>query len=202
MKVKQPSYWKQFYCLIITLSLTLLLVINIICQSAIARYQQPTPQAILTLGGYRDREEFTAQFARFHLDLPIWVSTGSPPDVARKIFQDAEIINREVYLDRRATDTVTNFTTLVADFKKRNFKHIYVITSDFHLPRSKAIAFVILGSQGMTFTSVSIPSNNAPESKIKIVRDVARAFIWIVTKRTGSRFNNRQIVSIIHLNFS
>ena len=191
MKVKLQSYLKQYYLVVITLSLALLIVINIILQNAIARYQQPIPQAILTLGGGLDREEFTAQFAQSHPSLPIWVSTGSNPDVARKIFQDAGISQRQVYLDRRATDTVTNFTTLVADFKKRHFKHIYVITSNFHMPRSKAIAFVVLGSQGITFTPVSVPSKRPPEPKIKIVRDVGRAFMWILTKRTGSRFNNR-----------
>ncbi len=192
MKVKRQSYPRQYHLVVITLSLALLIVVNIILRSAISRYQQPIPQAILTLGGGLDREEFTAQFAQSRPSLPIWVSTGSNPDVARKIFQDAGIADRQVYLDRRATDTVTNFTTLVADFKKRNFKHIYLITSDFHLPRAKAIAFVVLGSQGITFTSVSVPSGRSPEPKIKIVRDVARAFIWILTKRTGSRFNNRQ----------
>ena len=171
----------------------LLFIGSIPIKIAIALYVQPTPQAILTLGGGLDREEFTAQFAQSYPSLPIWVSTGSPPDVARKIFQDAGLVHREIYLDRRATDTVTNFTTLVADFKKRNYQHIYVITSDFHLPRSKAIAFVVLGSQGITFTSIGIPSGRSSEPRIKIVRDVGRAFLWTLIKRTGSRFNRRQI---------
>ena len=192
MKVKPQTYFKQYYFVVITLSLALLIVVNIILQSTIARYRQPIPQAILTLGGGLEREEFTAKFAQSHPFLPIWVSTGSNPDVARKVFQDAGIADRQVYLDRRATDTVTNFTTLVADFKKRNLRHIYVITSDFHLPRSKAIAFMVLGSQGITFTPVSVPSEELSESKIKIVRDVVRATLWILIKRTGSRFNNRQ----------
>ena len=192
MKQKWQKFLKPHYFVVITLTLTLLIVVNIFLQSAIARYQQPIPQAILTLGGDVDRQKFTAQFAKSRPDLPIWVSTGSSPDVARKIFQDAGIAERQFYLDRRATDTVTNFTTLVADFKKRDFQHIYLITSDFHLPRSKAIAFVVLGSQGITFTPISIPSGRSPEPKIKIVRDVGRAFLWILTKRTGSRFNNRQ----------
>ncbi|MGF1538830.1 MAG: YdcF family protein, partial [Pleurocapsa sp.] len=137
-----------------------------------------------------DREEFTAQLARSHPTLPIWVSTGSPPQMTREIFKQAGILDREFYLDRRATDTVTNFTTLVADFKTRNFQHIYLITSDFHMLRAKAIAFVVLGSQGITITPLSVPSKQSSEPKIKIVRDVARAFLWIFTKRTGSSLNN------------
>ena len=193
MKVQRQSYPRRCYFVVITFSLALFIVANIILQSAIALYVQPTPQAILTLGGGIEREEFTAQFAQSYPSLPIWVSTGSNPDVARKIFQDAGIADRQVYLDRRATDTVTNFTTLAADFENRDFKHIYLITSNFHLPRAKAIAFVVLGSQGITFTSIGIPSVRSSEPKIKIVRDVCRAFLWTLTKRTGSRFNRRKI---------
>ena len=117
--------------------------------------------------------------------------------MTREIFQEAGILDREFYLDRRATDTVTNFTTLVADFKKRKFKHIYLITSDFHMPRAKAIAFVVLGSQGITYTPVSVASNTPPESQLKIVRDLGRSFLWIFTKRTGSSWNRRSINSTI-----
>ncbi len=185
IKMKQ----RLFLCLF---GMTIFVILSslIPLRLAIARYQQPIPQAILTLGGGRDREEFTAQLARSHPTLPIWVSTGSPPQMTREIFKQAGILDREFYLDRRATDTVTNFTTLVADFKTRNFQHIYLITSDFHMLRAKAIAFVVLGSQGITITPLSVPSKQSSEPKIKIVRDVARAFLWIFTKRTGSSLNN------------
>lgn len=185
IKMKQ----RLFLCLF---GMTIFVILSslIPLRLAIARYQQPIPQAILTLGGGTDREEFTAQLARSHPTLPIWVSTGSPPQMTREIFKQAGILDREFYLDRRATDTVTNFTTLVADFKTRNFQHIYLITSDFHMLRAKAIAFVVLGSQGITITPLSVPSKQSSEPKIKIVRDVARAFLWIFTKRTGSSLNN------------
>lgn len=75
-------------------------------------------QAILVLGGGEDREEFAAQFAEFHPVLKIWVSSGSPPNKSRAIFQDAGIADSRVYLDYRATDTVTNFTTLVRVFQQ------------------------------------------------------------------------------------
>ena len=180
---------KRIYLVIASLTVILLLIFSIPFKLAIARYQQPLPQAILTLGGGQDREEFTAQFAQSHPHLPIWVSTGIEPGMARKIFQDAGILERQFYLDRRATDTVTNFTTLVADFKKQHIQHIYLITSDFHLPRAKAIAFIVLGSQGITFTPVSLATYRKPEPKIKTIRDVGRSIIWIFTKHTGSSLN-------------
>jgi len=159
---------------------------------AIAQYQAPFPQAILTLGGGYKREVFTAEFATKHPKMPIWVSTGTKKVRAREIFQQAGIINRRVYLDRRATDTVTNFTTLVKDFKQQNIQHIYLITDDFHLARAKAIAFMVLGSQGITNTPVSLTTNRKPESKFKIIRDVARSYFWIITKHTGSSLNRRR----------
>jgi uncharacterized SAM-binding protein YcdF (DUF218 family) len=182
----------SFYLAIASLTLILLLAFSIPLKLAIARYQQPLPQAVLTLGGDPAREEFTAEFAQSHPNLPIWVSTGREITRAREIFHEAGIDNnRQIYLDRRATDTVTNFTTLVADFKKQHIQHIYLITSDFHMSRAKAIAFMVLGSQGITWTPVSLKTNISPESKLKILRDVGRSFIWIITKHTGSSLNGR-----------
>jgi uncharacterized SAM-binding protein YcdF (DUF218 family) len=186
MNIKWKKYWR-FYCiLLIILSFVLLVLVSIPVKIAIASYQQPVPQAILTLGGDTQREVFTAQFAKTHQYLPIWISTGSVPNVGRKIFQDAGILETQFHLDRRATDTVTNFTSLVEDFKKQDIKHLFLITSDFHLPRAKAIAFFVLGSHGITVTSVSVPSNHSPESWLIIIRDASRALFWIITGHTGA----------------
>jgi len=158
---------------------------------AIASYQNPHPQAILTLGGPPEREEFTAQFAKFHPSLKIWVSSGSPPRIARPIFQAAGIPDERVHLDQRALDTVTNFTSLVKDFKNQNLKHLYILTSDFHMPRAKAIATIILGSHGITFTPVSIPSNEPAESWLHIWRDIGRSIVWMFTGRTGASLKTK-----------
>ena len=152
----------------------------------IAHIQAPQPQAILTLGSWSDREYFTAQFATAHPDLEIWVSTGTPPENARAIFRAFNIPDSRVHLDRRAVDTVTNFTTLVADFKQRRIQHLYLITSDYHMMRAKAIATIILGSAGIAFTSVAVPSDTPPESWLRILRDIGRAILWIFTGRTGA----------------
>lgn len=175
----------RFICLAI--SLLLLLLISIIpLRLAIAFIHAPTPQAILTLGGGPDREQFTAQFAQGHPDLEIWVSSGTIDRKAYPIFQRWGIPLTRVHLDRRAVDTVTNFTTLVEDFKALKIEHLYLITGSFHLPRAKAIATLVLGSQGIAFTPVSYPSNKRSESWVPILRDVGRALLWIVTGRTGA----------------
>ena len=187
MKFHHKRKRYHFFCLASALILVLLSIIPV--RLVIASYQSPLPQAIFTLGGGEDREKFTAQFAQMHPSLEIWVSSGTPPNQAREIFQAAGIPNTRVHIDRRAVDTATNFTSLVKDFKKRNFHHLYLITSDFHMARAKAIATFVLGSQGITFTTASIPSNQPPESWFHILRDSGRAILWIFTGRTGASLN-------------
>ncbi|WP_243146931.1 YdcF family protein [Scytonema sp. UIC 10036] len=173
------------------LGLILILLSIIPVRLAIASYQAPFPQGILTLGGGADREQFTAQFAQHFPDLDIWVSSGTTPDQAYAIFQRADIPDSRLHLDYRAVDTVTNFTSLVPDFKQRHIQHLYVITSKFHMPRAKVIATLILGSQGITFTPLSVPSKEPKESLPHILRDSARSLLWIVTGRTGASLNPR-----------
>ncbi len=157
-------------------------------QLVIAQIHAPYPQAIFTLGGDLQREIFTAQFAKMHPNLEIWVSAGSPTEAASWAFNIAEIPLTRVHLDRRAVDTVTNFTSLVGDFKNRHFQHLYLITADYHMRRAKAIATFIFGSQGITFTPVSIPTDKPIEPLWRVLRDVCRALLWIFTKHTGASF--------------
>jgi uncharacterized SAM-binding protein YcdF (DUF218 family) len=172
-------------------ALIVLLFSSIPLRLAIASYQTPQPQVILTLGGSSKREEFTSQFAKLHPSLEIWLSTGSNPKIAAEIFRSAGIPDERVHLDWRAVDTVTNFTTLIGDFKRRGIQHLYLLTEDFHMPRAKAIATIILGSQGIAFTPVSIPSNEAQESWFHILRDIGRSIIWLFTGRTGASLKTK-----------
>jgi uncharacterized SAM-binding protein YcdF (DUF218 family) len=179
------------YGILFIFSLILAILSFIPIRIAIASFLAPYPQAFLTLGGGSKREEFTAELAKYYPTLDIWVSSGTPPKEASATFQAAGIPNSRLHLDYRAIDTVTNFTTLVADFKERGFKHIYLITSDFHMPRAKTIATLVLGSQGIIFTPVSVPSNEPEESMFRIVRDGGRSLLWIVSGHTGVSLNPR-----------
>ncbi len=183
----------RFFCWASALLLALISIIPV--RLAIAYHQAPLPQAIFTLGGGSDREKFTAQFAQMHPSLEIWVSSGTPPKTAHEIFQSAGISNTRVHIDHRAVDTVTNFTSLIQDFKKRNFQHLYLITSDFHIPRAKAIATLVLGSRGIAFTPISIPSNAPPESWLDTLRDSGRVLLWLVTGKTGASLKPKPSIS-------
>ncbi|MTJ53672.1 YdcF family protein [Anabaena sp. UHCC 0253] len=179
------------YTVLAATSFILIFLSIIPVRIAITSYQAPYPQAILTLGGDVEREKFTAQFAQQHPHLNIWVSSGRPAKQAHEIFESANISNSRLHLDYRAVDTVTNFTTLVADFQSYKIQHIYLITAAYHIPRAKIIATLILGSRGITFTPVTIPSPQPRESIVRIIRDTGRSILWIVSGRTGASLNPR-----------
>lgn len=158
-------------------------------QIAIASWQAPQPQAILVLNGHPQRIKFAAEFWQSHRQLHIWVSAGSEGEKLgySQIFAAAGIPPDQIHYDPCATDTVTNFTCTVDDFVRAELRHLYLITSDYHIARSRAIATLVLGSQGIIVTPISVPAPNfPPESRWRIVRDCFRSLVWIFTGRTGA----------------
>ncbi|KAM3116109.1 YdcF family protein [Phormidesmis sp. 146-33] len=176
---KQP---RRFWC--VSALLTIVCVGYIPAKLAQAKQQAPEPQLILFLGGGADRERSSVPTIQAHSQLAVWVSTGSPQ--AATIFESADIAPMRLHWDCRATDTVTNFTTVIKDLRKRDIRHVYVLTSDFHMPRAMAIATIVLGSQGIAFTPMVVPSHRPPESNLRILRDIGRSFVWLATGRTGA----------------
>lgn len=184
---KQKLKKYRFICFLS--AVPVLLLSSIILRLIIAYHQAPFPQAILMLGGSPVRPRFTAQFAQQHPSLDIWVSSGLPPKQVGPIFRAANIPANRIHLDYQAVDTVTNFTSLVDDFKRLQIRHLYLITSDFHMPRAKAIATLVLGSQGIAFTTVAIPTNRPTESWLFTLLDSGRALFWLLTGHTGASLN-------------
>ena len=178
---------------LLSLAMFLLILSSIPVRLVAAYLQSPQPQAILVLGGDPQRELAAAQLARHYPDLEVWVSSGALPKSSTATFAAAQVSAKRLHLDYRATDTVTNFTTLVSEFKQRHIQHLFLVTSNFHMLRSKAIATVVLGSQGIAFTPVAVPSRRAPESNLRIARDVARSLLWVMTGKTGAGWAERWI---------
>jgi len=146
------------------------------------------PQAILVLGGSTkrlEREKFTADFAKKYPNLPIWISGGSPESATKKVFSKAGVNQKRLYLDYRANNTVENFTTLVDDLKKRDIKKLYLVTSDYHMRRATVIGEIVLGSRGIDFKTVSVPSQNNSEPVGKSIRDGVRSIVWVATGLGG-----------------
>jgi uncharacterized SAM-binding protein YcdF (DUF218 family) len=142
------------------------------------------PQGIFMLGGGADREELTAKLAAAYPDLPVWISGGSHQ--APELLAQYEVDLQRVIFDNRATDTVTNFTTNLQSFKQHNLGHVFMVTSDFHMARAKAIAGVILGFYGITTTPVPVPSGHMKEPRYVVLRDVVRSFVWLLTGHSGA----------------
>lgn len=143
------------------------------------------PEAVLVLGGEPLREQFAAAFAKQHPGLPIWVSGGSNREYAEWIFQEAGVSNQLVHLDYAAVDTLTNFTTIVDKLKSQNINSVYLITSDYHMRRSQWIGQVVLGSRGIQFQPVAIPTGKPSEPVEKAVFDGLRAALWLATGDTN-----------------
>ncbi|MGA9378865.1 MAG: YdcF family protein [Phormidium sp.] len=157
-----------------------------------------TPQAVLMLGGSTsalEREKFTAKFVSQHPNLEnleIWISSGGSGkynNYVRKIFIKSGINSERIHFDEQAVDTVTNFTTLVDELKAKGVTSVYLVTSDYHLRRAEVIAEVVLGSRGIVFKSVAVPSKQSPEPIEKAIRDGARAILWVITGSTGENFS-------------
>ncbi|MFM7449805.1 MAG: YdcF family protein [Leptolyngbyaceae cyanobacterium] len=149
------------------------------------------PDAILVLGGTTGREEFAAKFAQTHLELPIWVSGGSNPEYTEAVFFDAGINRNRLHIDRSAVDTLTNFTSLVDEFKRQDIRQVYLITSDYHMRRAQVIGEIIFGSRGILLKPVEVRTQYEPEPLSKSLRDGARAVFWLATGRTGSTLVRR-----------
>lgn len=155
-------------------------------------YWEP-PQAVFVLGGAAEREIFAAHFAHEHPQLPIWVSSGSNPEYAEWVFSQAGIELERLHLDYRAVDTVTNFTTLVDELQAQGIHRVYLITSDDHMRRARIIGEIVLGSRGISFKAIAVPSGRSPEPIEKVVRDGARALLWLTTGYTGANIGQLKI---------
>lgn len=144
------------------------------------------PEAILVLGGAEERELYATKIAQEHPELPIWVSSGSSEWYTEKIFAKAGIERKRLHIDRRAVDTVTNFTTMVDELKAQDINSVYLITSDDHMRRARVIGEIVFGSRGIILKPLAVASGRPVEPMRKTLRDGARAMLWVTTGHTGA----------------
>jgi len=137
-------------------------------------------QAIFVLGGSTQREKFAAEFKsvpRFTFGF-----LEVPQRLRRTGICQSWIDRSRLKLDYQAVDTVTNFTTLVDEFQARGIKKIYLIllTTTCAVP---VLLEIVLGSRGIELP-VSVPTERSPEPIEKVIRDGARAVLWVATEHT------------------
>lgn len=144
----------------------------------------PPPQIILVLGGDVERERVAADLAARD-GLPVLVSGGSNPEYAHWLFGRQGLDHGRVQLDYRATDTLTNFTSIVDELKRAKVRHVLLVTSSDHMQRAMLVGRVVAGSRGIGLTPVEVPCGDrcTPETWRKVWGDGARAALWVLTGR-------------------
>ncbi len=145
----------------------------------------PPPQMILVLGGDAAREEAAARLARAD-GLPVVVTGGTNPEYAHWLFQHKEgLPSRQVRLDYRARDTVSNFTSLVDDLRKARIRHALLVTSSDHMDRALLVGRIVAGSRGIHLTPVPVPCGSlcVVEGRRRLWGDGVRAALWVASGR-------------------
>lgn len=163
---------------------------------ALTRLQAPQPEAILILAGDRQRKVVGAALARANPELPIWLTVAPGEPLTMAAYFDPQIIEPDrLHYEPCTTDTVTDFTCTVGDLGRHQIRHVYLVTSDYHIPRATAIAWWVLGSRGIIVTPYPVPCQRAqcrpPESRWRIVRDQIRSVVWLLTGKSGASLNPR-----------
>jgi DUF218 domain len=144
----------------------------------------PPPQLILVLGGDVERERAAAALARRD-GLPVLVSGGSNPEYAQWQFDQQGVAAGRVQLDYRATDTLSNFTSVVDELRRSRVRHVLLVTSSDHMDRALLVGRLVAGSRGITLTPVAVPCQPLchPEGRRKVWGDGLRAALWVITGR-------------------
>jgi len=140
---------------------------------------------ILVLGGAPEREAAAAKLAR-HDKLPVVVSSGTNPEYAHWLFEEREgLPAQQVQLDYRASDTLSNFTSLVDDLRRAHVRHALLVTSSDHMERALLVGRIVAGSRGIHLTPVVVPCDQhcRPERRSKVWSDGARAVVWVLSGR-------------------
>lgn len=188
MEIKAFSHRKSnfFYPLKVTL-----LPVAVLTIATFFGYRQVAswfvePEVILVLGGEPAREKFAIDLAKSHPETQIWVSSGSPQEYTEMLFDNAGIDRQRLHIDRRALDTVTNFTTLADDFQRQGIESVYLVTSDDHMQRAQVVGEIVFGSRGIIIKPFPLSSGREPEPIVKSLRDGVRAIFWVVTGITGA----------------
>ena len=149
----------------------------------------PPPQLILVLGGDVARERAAARLA-LERSLPVVVSGGSNPEYAQWLFAQQGLSEAQVHLDYRASDTLSNFTSVVDDLRQARVRHVLLVTSSDHMDRALLVGRIVAGSRGIALTPVAVSCGDQcrPEGRRKVWGDGLRAALWLLTGRDLRRW--------------
>ena len=145
---------------------------------------------ILHLGGGMDRANKCIELAKIHPDAMILVSSEGGNSI--EYYAERGIDPNRVFLDNTAWDTVTNFTHTYRRIKKEfKVEKVLVVTHDFHMTRSMAIANAVYWMRGITpiacpsggpdayASNPDVPPYEEPGNIVS--DDTIRAWVWRLT---------------------
>ncbi|CAJ1410891.1 unnamed protein product [Effrenium voratum] len=100
---------------------------------------------------------------------------------------DLVVLQKVMVLDREALDTLSNFTTFLRATRPSLLGRpscappvdVVVVTSEYHVPRVRALAWPMLGAQGLSFLICPCPGDNESEARWRLWRDTLRAGLWL-----------------------
>ena len=81
---------------------------------------------------------------REHGTGDVWLSSGQP-DARRRM----DALGGRMHYDWSALDTVTNFSALIPRLRKGGVRSVWLITSEYHMPRARLLATIMLGASGI-----------------------------------------------------
>ena len=147
-----------------------------------SQYPVHPPQLIFVAGGFEYRERYAARLAREH-NLPVLVSGGLSADYGRALFVEEGVQEPQLSRDDQANDTLENFTTLLAELKQRQVRHLWLVTGVDHMPRASLVGRIVAGSRGIQVTPAPVDCAESCvwESPLKVAADGLRAMIWVVS---------------------
>ena len=155
---------------------------------------QNDPSVVLILGGSRARELAAVRAAVTTIPSAriVVLSSGALAlnDLEQAI-SDAGGRKLPCVADRTALDTVTNFTSLAAPLAAAGAKCVAVATDAAHSTRAIPVGRIILGWYGirtwpLIVQSVEVPVADPSETRLRTVRDVLRALLWVLIGFDGS----------------
>jgi uncharacterized SAM-binding protein YcdF (DUF218 family) len=135
------------------------------------------------LGGSIKREIYVAELSRQNPEIPILISQGSADPCILLIFERAQALVNNVWLEKCADSTFHNFFFSIPILRQWGVHRVKLITSITHLPRAKWMAQILFGAHGIWVDLAIAPEEGVPgnqESWLKTGLDVSRSLLWAV----------------------
>ncbi len=139
--------------------------------------------AFFVLGGSIRREIYVTQITQKYPQIPVLISSGSPPPCIKVIFQREAAELQNVWLENCADSTFENFYYSIPILRQWGVHKVKLITSPTHLPRAKWMAQILLGAHGIWVEPDIVSEQGRPgnyESGLKTGLDVTRSLFWAV----------------------